>query len=245
MDLISVFFNGFWNYISNFEWWQGLIIIIFILITFFIGKFWKKVIAWIGEKISISSTETLQYRMFWGILTNATQLLIKDELRRSFKENGFDELNGAEFSNYVKDKHKIVMSMLKQHIINLYPPNNSNLIVSMDEIIKYIDGKNSYYEDLMFNIFTEAKQLKKNGVEIENKIEDDFLKDVEHYVKNNKNTSNCNQCLLILFQKREIYESKKDKIKILKNQMNFAEQKLIEIQADLLNFYSEKINKKR
>jgi hypothetical protein len=246
------YFKGFWDYLSNFPWWQGLIILICFIITLSIGKFWRNVISypgsvlnkilyWIGQKLSPPINDTLQYRMFWGLIRDVLNIVIKDEIRRSFKENGFHELSGLEFSLYVKDKSKNFQSMLKQQIINLYPSSKVKMIVSMEEIIKFVNTRNSDYEDIFFEIYTEAKRIKKNADEEFQKIDKEFIDDINLFVQNSRGSLNCMNCLMMLFGKREIYENKKEKVKVIKNQMNFVEQKIIEIQSDLINFYSSKV----
>lgn len=107
--------------------------------------------------------ETVQYRMFWGLMKEVIHIRIKDELRRCCKENGFNELSGIMFSGYVKDKTKQVINMIRQHIINFYPAHD--MIVGMQELLEYTELIDPKIEDLMFDIFNEAKSIHNHDID--------------------------------------------------------------------------------
>lgn len=133
------FFNQyFFQYLNGMSWWQGLIVIFIVIFAFAVGKFWRNVITWIGERITGNTklTTTLQYRMFWGLSNDALNIQMKDEIRRSIKENGFYELNGNDFSQYVKNQTKVLISIFRKHIINLYPPDENRIIISMANVLQ-------------------------------------------------------------------------------------------------------------
>jgi len=238
------FFKGFWQYATTLEWWQSAIIIISIVFITIVGKFWTKVITWIGDRFSKQdSMETLQYRMFWGLINDAINIRAKDEVRRSFKENGFSEMEGNDFNQYVKNQTKTIMSLIKNHIINLYPHNCKSVKIKMDDIINYVKGNEHNFDKVIEEIYQEAKRMKIQDRQLLNKIDIEFEKDINSFVESKKQNGECINCFGILFGKREIVENKKSQIKTLKSQMNFAEQKLTEIQSDFISYYSESINK--
>jgi len=236
------FFKGLWVWIETLPWWQGALIICLIVFTYVVGKFWTKVITWIGERLTPRDITT-QYRMFWGLSNDALNINLKDEIRRSFKENGFEEMNDNDFSQYTKNQSKILISTLKNHFINLYP-NSKTLKVSMEDVLFYINSQESKIEDIVFEIYIEAKRIKKKDIETFQEIDKRFTEEIESFVKKNK-TDDCKNCFIILFGKREIAENKKAKIKSLKAQMNFAEQKLSELHSKFLTFFSEKLNQEK
>jgi hypothetical protein len=246
--MLAEFFKGFWGYVSQLSWIEGLITIVVVILTSIIGKYWKNVFEWIGAKFILNSTktDTIQYRMYWGLIRDVIFIQVKDNLRRSMIENGFEEFSGSDYTNYVKDKSKLMMSMIKQHIVNLYPSPNFKLKVTMDQIIEFLDDWQHEFEDIVFEIFGESKKIKKQNMEIIRKLDSDFITEVENYAKINSNNLNrsCTECLMNLFGKREVVESRKRRVQTLKNQMNIVEQKLIEIQSRLLTFYSNELNKK-
>jgi hypothetical protein len=238
LAFLSEFLKGFWNWIQLFSWWQGLLIISVCLIIVSVGKYWRNIFARFAT-FGVDN-ETLQYRMFWGMLNNALNIIVKNEIRKSFKENGFDHLSGNDFSNYVKDKSKTLQAMLKQYIMDLYPPESSRLKVSLDDVLDYLNQRNLVFESLIFEIFAEAKKFKRYEIDFFERVDISFSEEVEKFIRK-KNDIDCKNCLLILFGKREIAENKKRNVKTLKSQMNFVEQKLIEINSDIMNFYSQKM----
>ncbi|MFW6282043.1 MAG: hypothetical protein ACOC1O_04545 [bacterium] len=242
--MISDFFKGFWTYMTTIEWWQALIVIFIIVFTIVVGKFWRNVLIWFGNKW-FGDDSTLQYRMFWGLTNDAINIQMKEEILRSFKENGFCELSGNNFAQYAKNQNKIVTSILKNHIINLYPISKSGLKVNMDDVLNYISIKEAYIEDIIFEIYIEAKRIKNYNDELITSIDAKFEKEIDNYIKRKKSETDCKTCLAVLFGKREIAENKKSKIKTFPAQKNFAEQKLSEIHSDLITFFSEKMNEKK
>ncbi len=119
-------------------------------------------------------SEVEQYRMFYGLLKDALNIELKDEIRRAFKENGFYEISGAEFAAYVKEKVQTLISMLKQYMVNMYPNPSDTLIVSLDAVLKCIKDMESKFEDKVFEMFIEAKKIQKEAYEKINKFDDEI-----------------------------------------------------------------------
>ena len=238
------FFKELITYVSAFEWWQGLIILFTMTFLLIVGKFWRNVLAFIGGKLLEEKSETLYYRMFWGLSNDAINIKMKDEIRRSFKENGFDELNEKDFAQYVKNQSTNLIDALKNHIINLYPPDNHGMLVTMEEILDYIDKYEAKYETFFWEIYMEAKKFTKQDKKSMEEIDRKFEQEITDFAKN-KNTVDCGSCITVMFGKRIIAENKKAKFKTLKSQMNFAEQKLNELHSSLIAFYSDKKMKRR
>jgi hypothetical protein len=236
------FFKEFFKYMSMLEWWQSFLILIVIIVPMIIGKFWGNIIRKIFELLNGEKSETLQYRMFWGLINDAVNILIKDEIRRSFKENGFHEIGGNEFSQYVKNQSKNLIGILKNHIINLYPPNSKEMKVSMDDILNYIEKKESEFEDFFFEIYIEAKKFKNQDIDHLEQIDKKFEDEINYFIQQKNHNGDCGSCLTVMFGKKLIAENKKSNIKTLKSQMTFAERKLTELHSCLISFYSEKIN---
>lgn len=123
--------------------------------------------------------ETVQYRMFWGLLKEVVQIRVKDEIRRCCKENGFNELSGQLFSNYVKDKNKQVVNMIRQHIINFYPSHNMN--ITMHELLLHIETIEPKIEDLMFDIFNEVKKIHNNDIEEIKQLNESYKEQLDQF----------------------------------------------------------------
>lgn len=102
------------------------------------------------------SNINIESRMFFGLLKEALSV-VKREIRRSLKENGFCELSDLEFSNYVTDKSKIVLSTLIKELRIIYPAYDT--LVSIDTIIIDIESKVSTIREYLNEIFVYSKQV--------------------------------------------------------------------------------------
>lgn len=125
--------------------------------------------------------ETVQYRMFWGLMKEIIHIRIKDELRRCCKENGFSEISGVMFSGYVKDKTKQIVNMIRQHIINFYPAHD--MIVGMQELLEHTERIDPKIEDLMFDVFNEAKSIHNHDIDEIEKLNKEYDTQMETFDK--------------------------------------------------------------
>ena len=128
--------------------------------------------------------ETKQYRLYQGLLSNSL-CTVKDEIRRSFKENGFEELSGSEFSNYVKNKAQALYAMASTHIGDQYP--YEKMIVSWE--IRQQDISTNYIhkiEDACFEVFQHAKDIKRYARIQLDKINDDLVGEINDFVQRNE-----------------------------------------------------------
>jgi len=236
------FLNGFWGYISKLEWWQGTILIVCILTVYLMGKFWKSISSKIVDRL-VGTSDVLQYRMFQGLMNDIFLIIIKNEIRRSIKDNGFHDISDNEFSQYVKNQRVKIMSLLKEHLISLYPSANSSNI-SMDDVLDFINNIELEINNIIYDIYSESKRLKKLEIELYDVIDKKFEADIEDFISQN-NIGNCKNCLTILFGKREISENNKNKIYTMKSQMVYVESKLLDIETRILSYYSSKLNDKK
>jgi len=127
--------------------------------------------------------EIIQSRLYWGVLFEALEKLVKDELRRSFKENGFYEVGGVEFQQFVKNRSMNIVSILTYHIRNAYPPKGLGMIIDQEYILNFLENISSKIEDIAFDIYIEAKRIKKVALDEINKIETSFYKEMDEYEK--------------------------------------------------------------
>lgn len=132
--------------------------------------------------------EIIQYRMFWGLIKDIIYN-ISDEIRRSFKENGFYDIKGNDFAIYVKDKNKTLISMLREYLKNMYPDSNK-IIVPLREIINHVSDLTKDLEDIVFEIYIEAKRLNEecsNKVLVLDKeiltIRDEVFQEIDDFIK--------------------------------------------------------------
>ncbi len=146
----------------------------------------------LSEKNADNTDENIkQYRLFYGLLRDGL-VLVKDELRRSFKENGFYEIGGNEFANNIKDRALLLTSIYKQHIINLYP--SSNMEITLQDVQNETDDYYDKFENIVFEIYVNAKEVfvdsEEKNTKIKNdladkfiELQDDFQKEIDEFVE--------------------------------------------------------------
>ena len=99
------------------------------------------------------------HKLFYGLLKDML-LLLKDEIRRSFKENNFFDLDDREFSDYMRNKTRALTSTLIQHTRNIYP---SSSVIDINTVVKIIDIKSREIEDAILDMYNQAKFIKKEA----------------------------------------------------------------------------------
>lgn len=124
--------------------------------------------------------EVIQYKVYRGAILCALEL-VKDEIRRSFKENGFEDMDGSEFSVFVKNKSHALYSLGKNYIEEEYP--YEGMIVTLDERQQYInDFYLSKINDMCFDVFQKAKDIKIQAkLDITN-ITTEFAKEIDNFI---------------------------------------------------------------
>jgi hypothetical protein len=125
-----------------------------------------------------SEEEDKQYKQYCETLKNAL-MTCKDEIRRSFKDNGFHELSGIEYSSYIKDKTGTLISIAKSYMVDRFP--HENMAVSLDHCLKNLDTR--MIEDITFEVFNRAKAIRMEAEENVAKIDVDFKEDLDKYVE--------------------------------------------------------------
>lgn len=123
---------------------------------------------------------TIQYKLLYGLLKDVL-LKIKDEIRRSFKDNGFPEISAPEFSIYLKGRGALITSTITQYIRNMYPDKAG--VLEPNKIIKTLENKNPTIVDTINDIYTNARDIK---IEADLKIkemQDQFVKWVDNFIQ--------------------------------------------------------------
>lgn len=141
------------------------------------------------SKLNLSyEDESKQTTIFYGLMKDSIRVT-KDEIRRSFKENGFHQIGGTDFSNYVKSRMSTIKALIIQIYLNRYPSHS--MIVSKDTIIPIITSSMHDIEDILFEIYTRAKEVR---LSCEKKIEDIkniFAKNMDTFLGERNGTGNC------------------------------------------------------
>lgn len=121
--------------------------------------------------------ENKEYTIYQESLSNAMHLA-KDEVRRSFKENGFHSLGSSEFKVYINEKYQTLITMVREYLRRTYP--SSGMIVKLQDRFKRTDNKDILQiENIISDIYWNAKNTR-NKIESEMKIlQENFVKDID------------------------------------------------------------------
>jgi hypothetical protein len=109
------------------------------------------------EKTSGAIDEGIQYKLVYGLFRDAT-MSIKDELRRSFKDNGFYYLESLNFMDFINNKIANINSVLIQFIRNIFPDRSG--VIQSNEIIEAIGKENDYFSKILRDIYSFAQSVK-------------------------------------------------------------------------------------
>ena len=112
-----------------------------------------------------SIDENIQHKLIYGLFKDAL-VGVKDEIRRSFKDNGFHDMSSSDFTAYTKDRVSVVTSMLNQYVRNMFP-NKTNLL-SQNQLIDIIKNGNNSLSIIFNDVYTHARETR---IESENKID--------------------------------------------------------------------------
>jgi hypothetical protein len=127
--------------------------------------------------------KTAQFGYYQEALKCA-MMSVKDEVRRSFKENGFAEFSENEFSNYVKSKLRTLISIAKSYLSTYYIQGSDTIVT-----LKYRYEKLDYnrLNDIMFDVFGYARDALKEAEAKEKEIKEKFKNEIDLFVEKNKN----------------------------------------------------------
>jgi len=123
---------------------------------------------------------TVESKMFYGLFKDVLSK-VKKEIRRSCKENGFCELSGLEFSTFVNDKSKVVLSILTRELKNIYPAYGT--LVPIEAIISDIESKADVIHGYIDDIFVYATQVIKDYEKEKKEMEDKYQAWASDFVK--------------------------------------------------------------
>lgn len=124
--------------------------------------------------------ESVQYKLIYGLLKDSLHN-IKDEIRRSFKDNGFCDLGVSEFSSYLKDRTQILNSMLVQYIRNMYPDRGG--VLEASKIINVIEQRKNFLSGLVNDLYMYAREVKLETDKKVNILQEQFIKWVDKFIE--------------------------------------------------------------
>lgn len=101
--------------------------------------------------------DSVQYKLIYGLLKDSLHK-IKDEIRRSFKDNGFWDMDVSDFSHYLKDRTQVLNSMFITYVRNMYP--NRGGVLETDVIIEVIETKSTFLTGLIHDLYMYSRDVK-------------------------------------------------------------------------------------
>lgn len=103
----------------------------------------------------INTNEEHKEYLIYQESLNGALFLIKNELRRSFKENGFCDMGPTEYTQYCKDKTRALITIGREHIMSRYP--YENMIIPLQYRFDQLDI--DWIETAVFNLMDRAKEI--------------------------------------------------------------------------------------
>ncbi len=123
--------------------------------------------------------EQKEYLLFQEAINNSFTLA-KNEIRRSFKENGFCSMSPVEYTQYCKDKATALVAIGYEYLISRYP--FERMIVPLQD--KYDQLNITDVEAIVFDTMNRAKEIFMNAEKKLEKIDDVYDTDMENISKN-------------------------------------------------------------
>jgi hypothetical protein len=118
--------------------------------------------------------ENKEYLLYQEAVSNAL-FDAKDEIRRSFKENGFHTLDDSEFKMYTRDRTQGIITIVRDYLRRTYP--SANMIVPLQDRFKRMDNRNIESIEIMIS------DLYSNAKTVRNKIEEEIIELEKNFIK--------------------------------------------------------------
>lgn len=92
---------------------------------------------------------------------------VKDEIRRSYKDNGFDDLDSKALDDYIKDRYDYIDSLFRSYLTYNYP---NTMMIPLDEKLRIAEIEVvPEFKDIIKEIYVNAKDVR---LSIEKQLED-------------------------------------------------------------------------
>lgn len=153
-------------------------------IVFFLAQDFNDDIQLLG-KDSTNARKVTESALYCEALKNGL-LTAKDELRRSFKENGFHSYSQIEFTQYVKEKTTTVITYIRSYL-RQYHIETEESIVKLKKRFEKMDHQHlQFFEGWLFDIFSYARDKTSSTHEQKTKLEKKCKEEIDEFVKENK-----------------------------------------------------------
>jgi len=155
-------------------------------IIFFLSQSFADDIRIYGEEES-EERRVVQSALYCEAIKNA-MLSVKDELRRSFRENGFYKFSEIEFSHYVKEKTRVLIIMVRFYLNQYYVDENFTIVHLKDRFERIDKDYLQKFENWAFDIFTNAKDLISENNKAKKQLSEDLKSEIDDFIEKNKTT---------------------------------------------------------
>lgn len=154
-------------------------------VIFFLSQSFNEDIKILGDGAD-HEKKALESSLYCEALKNG-MLSVKDELRRSFKENGFGEFSENEFSYYVKSKTTTMLTIVRTYL-NQHYIDSENTVVHLKERFEKMDKfHNQKFEGWAFDVFSNAKDLRDDTIQKKGGIEVNLKSEIDEFIKKESN----------------------------------------------------------
>ena len=156
---------------------------------FFLSQSFSDDIRILGEG-EASEKKAIQSALYCEALKNG-MLSVKDELRRSFKENGFASFSEGEFTHYVKGKTITMLTIIRSYLDRHYVDCDRTIVHLKERFEKMDKYHIQKFEGWAFDVFINAKDII-DDIDKKKKINHENLKkEINEFVKNEQSQPNC------------------------------------------------------
>lgn len=131
-----------------------------------------------NDKIDYSK-ENKERTIIKEILKNAINN-IKDELERSFIENGYYHLDNTRLDIYVNGKKEDILTIIKDYITMVYPYDD--MYLSIEEVIDVFN--NLYLFDIIVEIYYYSKEVYTSSMNEITRLDNEYLADISKQYEN-------------------------------------------------------------
>jgi len=132
------------------------------------------------NKNECKEIENKEFILYRELLSNSL-FETKDEIRRSFKENGFHDMNDRDFDQYIKDRSTLLLTIAREHIQRSYP---SNMIIPIIERFKRYDIVSAKkIEYIIRDIYINAKEIRCRVLKELDELQFKFVDEVDSLVE--------------------------------------------------------------
>jgi len=149
-------------------------------VIFFLSQSFSEDIELLGSD-STNSQRITETALYCEAMKNSL-LATKDEIRRSFKENGFGKFSESEYTHYVKEKTSVLITTIRSYLRQHYVETDKTIVKLHDRFKKMDEKYYQKFESWVFEIFGNARDLNKDAYTKKRDLEQKFRNDIDKFV---------------------------------------------------------------